>query len=247
MADAGKSKGVQSVETGVAVLQLLAAAGKPLPLGELARGLQTTAPRVHHYLTSLVRAGLAEQDTATGYYKLGTELRRLGLAALAQLDWMQSAQAAVEQAVELTGATGLLTVMGASGVTIVRWVAGTQPIYTTLALGSVLPLTSSASGRVFLAWLSKPELSNHLKALDSSARKAVPTLQTSTRAAGYARAHGELIPGLEAIAVPIFNSQGALQCCIGLVAATTTKSRLSPVALAILRAQAAAASSSLGA
>jgi DNA-binding IclR family transcriptional regulator len=241
-----QAKGIQSVETGVELLQIIARAGRAMALGELARELGTTAPRTHHYLTSLVRAGLVEQDAGTSHYKLGTELRRLGLAALAQLDWMQCAEAALQRAVATTGATGLLTVMGATGVTIVRWFAGVQPIYTTLALGSVLPLTTSASGRVFLAWLSAAELQTSLKALSASERKAVPSWQQSTRELGYARAHGELIPGLDAIAVPVLNAQGCLQCCIGLVAAQHAKPLLTPHALKSLLFEAREASRTLG-
>ena len=64
-------QGVQSVEVGLRLFKVLAAASAPLMLKDLAAAARMPPAKAHRYLVSLSRAGLVEQNSATGLYDLG--------------------------------------------------------------------------------------------------------------------------------------------------------------------------------
>ena len=64
-------QGIQSIEVGAQVLRALEAGRGPMALSEVARHCAMHPAKVHRYLVSLVRAGLASQDARTGQYDLG--------------------------------------------------------------------------------------------------------------------------------------------------------------------------------
>jgi hypothetical protein len=53
---------IQSIEVGAQVLRALEAGRGPMVLSEVARNCAMQPAKVHRYLVSLVRAGLASQD-----------------------------------------------------------------------------------------------------------------------------------------------------------------------------------------
>ncbi len=80
------SGGVQAVEVGAQVLRVLVSAGRPVPLKMVSTATGMPRAKVHRYLVSLVRCGLASQEESTGYYGLGSFAVQAGLSALGTLD-----------------------------------------------------------------------------------------------------------------------------------------------------------------
>jgi DNA-binding IclR family transcriptional regulator len=89
---------------------------------------------------------------------------------------------------------------------------GRPPIVTSLGLGSVLSVLHSATGQIFLAYRPEQELealiAAELEQTDSFDEKTVQRLQDKVRKDGKAGVGGTLIPGLNAVAFPIFDLQG---------------------------------------
>jgi DNA-binding IclR family transcriptional regulator len=92
-----------------------------------------------------------------------------------------------------------------------------------------LPLVKTATGRVFAAFLSQDELGTLLEAECAEARKArlpwgdaarVQHLLEETRKVGLARVEGDLVPGVNAIAAPIFDHKERLAGVIGALGRT---------------------------
>ena len=79
-------RGIQSIEVGGRLLQVLVERGTPMMLRDLAAAGGMPAAKAHRYLVSFIRMGLAEQDTQTGRYDLGEFALRLGLVGLARMD-----------------------------------------------------------------------------------------------------------------------------------------------------------------
>src|SRR5271166_511140 len=156
-------RGIQSVGIGLRVLAALSAESGPATLTEVAKRAELSASQTHRYLASLVGAGMARQDGPNGRYDLGPEAIRVGLAALARIDVFAQSDAAIAAFTQETGRTTLVAVLGPAGPTIVRWHAGPRPVVTSLTVGSVLPLTGSATGRVFLSFLPEEEVPGALK------------------------------------------------------------------------------------
>ncbi|MGQ9370360.1 IclR family transcriptional regulator [Azospirillum sp. ST 5-10] len=210
----GKRKGIQSVETGVGVLDALVRLGRPATLSEIARAADLSASQAHRYLASFVNTGLLRQDPATTLYDLHTGALRLGLAAMARLDLFEEAGRAAQALVEGTGRTVLLAVWADLGPTVIRWYAGNPPVYTTLAIGSHLSLTQSATGRVFLAFQNDTFVADLLQRELVRERTAGPVdldaIRRRVRRDLVAAVDGTLVPGLRAAAAPVFNLQGEL-------------------------------------
>jgi DNA-binding IclR family transcriptional regulator len=226
--DTGASRGVQSVEIGMRIIGALGAATGALSLKALAAAAGLPASNCHRYCVSLVRAGYLRQDSRSNRYDLGPRLIEAGLAALARTDAVAVATEALEGLVDATGHTGQLTIWAAQGPTIIRWIHGRAAVRTSIATGTTLPLLTSATGRVFLAYLPA---------------RQTAALAAQVRASGIGRVAGDHIPGLSAIAAAVFDVHGEPASVLTLLAA---RGGIVPGAADQLRAAASAASSRLG-
>lgn len=206
-----KRAGIQSVEIGMHVLDTLAAMSGPRPLAAIVKGCGLSPSQTHRYLASLTEAGMVQQD-ANGDYDLGPAALRLGLSALARIDVFKIADDKLASFCATTGSTVLLAALGPSGPTIVRWHMGRPPIVTSLGLGSVLSVLHSATGQIFLAFRPEQEVEAlivaELDQSDSLDEKTVQQVKDKVRKDGKAGVGGTLIPGLNAVAFPIFDLQG---------------------------------------
>jgi len=213
---AEKLQGIQSVETGFAVLDALVEGGGPLTLGEVARASHQSLSQARRYLVSLVRCGLAVQDSATGRYDLGSRSLRVGLAALARVEAIDLATSALKELVAKLREGGTLAVWGEEGPTVVRWLRGGGIGVTSLGLGTIFPLLSSASGHVFLTYLASDlteaqlqrELGTH--ALSAELRARIDTIKSGVREAGFGWLKGHFVENIRGAAAPVFDSQGEL-------------------------------------
>jgi DNA-binding IclR family transcriptional regulator len=215
-------KNIQSVETGVRLLEALLAARRPVPLREIADHAGMSRSQAHRYLVSFTNTGVVEQDMNSGLYSLGPMTLQLGLAAMAGLDFLRVSASRLRTAVELTGFTGMLSIWSNRGPVVVRWFDGDPVVAVSLGLGSTLPLTASSAGFVFLSFspLSRvrPLIETDLARHDHAWRGMVAKKVTEVRERGYARTDGSLVPGLAAMAVPVFDFQGWPVAALGLIA-----------------------------
>ena len=217
--------GIQSVEVGFALLDVLAQAPGPLMLRDLAAQADMSAAKAHRYLVSFQRLGLVVQDGATTRYELGPATLRLGLATLSRLDAVKMARERLPALGEQTGQTLALAVWGNHGPTLVHWQESPQAVPVNLRLGDVMPMLSSATGRCFAAFLGHGVGSDQAKVLmaremalaHDTGRKDVPTnaqelqaLIAETQAHGLGRVHNVLLPGISGFCAPVFDADGHL-------------------------------------
>lgn len=217
--------GIQSVEVGFSLLDVLAQAPGPLMLRDLAATAGMSAAKAHRYLVSFQRLGLVVQDGASNRYELGPATLRLGLATLSRLDAVKMARERLPALMEHTGHTLALAVWGNHGPTLVHWLESPLAVPVNLRLGDVMPMLSSATGRCFAAFLGHGVGSDQAKALIeremAQARKAgrqdVPTtraeleaLVRASRKHGMGRVHNVLLPGISGFCAPVFDADGHL-------------------------------------
>ena len=212
--EALKRRSVQSVIVGTALLDALAIATGPLPLRELSRRAGMPPSKARRYLISFLECGLVEQHPATGYYDLGPMTLRLGFAALSRMD---PVRISVERASELSrelDRTTMVAVWSDRGPIIIAWFDSSEILACNLRVGSVLPLTNSASGKLFLAYLpretTRPLVEKAVGQLRerggvslAQARRDIDTLVQQVRAAGVGTTAESLLPGLSAVAAPV--------------------------------------------
>jgi DNA-binding IclR family transcriptional regulator len=219
LADEGddRRRGVQSAEVTLAVLAALGRAPGPVGLTQLAEAVNLAPAKVHRYLVSLIAAGMAVQR-GDGAYDLGPEAGRLGLAAVARVDVVNRAADALPGLVAATGCSAMLSVWGPAGATVVRWEKASPQLITALGVGSVLPLTTSATGLAFLGWLPERLLADRLGIeAPGLTGAALATRQAGLRAGWITRAAGSFIPGLSALAVPVLDLTGRAEAVVTLL------------------------------
>ncbi len=217
--------GIQSVEVGFALLDVLAQAPGPLMLRDLAAQADMSAAKAHRYLVSFQRLGLVVQDGASTRYELGPATLRLGLATLARLDAVKMARERLPALGEQTRQTLALAVWGNHGPTLVHWQESPMAVPVNLRLGDVMPMLSSATGRCFAAFLGHGVGSDRARALiehemaqaRDAGRQDVPgtdaqlqALLAETRQNGLGRVHNVLLPGISGFCAPVFDADGHL-------------------------------------
>ena len=211
--------GIQSVEVGFALLEVLGQSAGPLMLRDLAAAAGMSAAKAHRYLVSFQRLQLVVQDAGTTRYDLGPAALKLGLASLARLDAVKLARERVGPLMEAIGHTVALAVWGNHGPTVVHWEESPQAVTVNLRLGDVMPLLSSATGRCFAAWVSReailPLLKEELSRAQKTGRTDLPANMTEVRALldevrqrGAARVVDTLLPGIVGFCAPVFDSDG---------------------------------------
>ena len=224
-----KRKSIQSVEIGVRVLLALVetGGGEGAFLREVADRSGLSRSQAHRYLLSFVNTGVAEQDERSGRYYLGGLTVRLGLAAMARLDTVRIASEHLEDLLAEMKTTGLLSVWGDYGPTVIRWIDGGIPLFTSLHTGSVLPLQTSSTGILFLTHCS-PEQTRQRVEHERAEGIVVDDLELAAqmeeaRRVGFARTYGTVVPGLAATSVPVLDSQDRLVATMSILARAEQK------------------------
>jgi DNA-binding IclR family transcriptional regulator len=185
----------------------------PRALKDIASAAGMAPSSAHRHLTSLVRAGMAEQHDATGRYDLGPLVIELGLLALARRDPVRLIGSSLEELRDRLDETVFLAVWGNRGPTIVRWEESARAVTVNVRVGSVLPLMKSATGRVFLTWLQPASIAD-LLSREGAAPKQVEFLRRTTCQRGLGCVEGDLLPGVASLSAPVFNHQGDLVAAI---------------------------------
>ncbi len=241
--------GIQSVEIAARILRALAEGGGALPLRDLAAATGMHRGKVHRYLISLARAGLVTREPDFGHYGIGPLAISAGLAGLNRLNPVRLAYEALPSLRDRIGETVVLAVWGERGATVIALEDSARPVTLNVRVGSILPLGTSAIGRVFAAHLPEAVLRPVLaaEAKRAAAAPALARALAAVRRDGVAAVEGTLIPGLNALAAPVFDQRGALVLVLGAVGRRETLSAnpRGPAAAA-LRETAAALSRALG-
>lgn len=217
--------GIQSVEVGFALLDVLAQVPGPLMLRDLAAKAQMSAAKAHRYLVSFQRLGLVVQDNSNTRYELGPATLRLGLATLSRLDAVKMARQRLPALIEATGHTTALAVWGNRGPTLVHWQETPLAMPVSLRLGDVMPLLSSATGRCFAAFnhhgggpdKAAPMIEHELTLARKLGRSDLPStpaqvkaMVKETRQQGLGRVVNVLLPGISGLCAPVLDADGHL-------------------------------------
>ncbi|MCW5772732.1 MAG: IclR family transcriptional regulator [Rhodospirillaceae bacterium] len=206
-------QGVRSVEVGLRLMRHLAERPGPVALKDLAAAAGMPAAKAHRYLVSLIRAGMAEQESESGRYRLGPLALDLGLAALRGVDVLKYGAEAVADLVAAIDETVLLAIWGNKGPVVARWGESSRPVATNVRAGWVMPMVNSATGRCFAAYLPETKTLPLLEAefsLVPNERAKYAARLAEIRAHRLCRVEGDLLRGVAAVAAPVFDHTGGI-------------------------------------
>ena len=222
--------GVQSLEIGLSILDVLIAYNAPMMLKDIAQAMQMHPAKTHRYLVSLIRKNYACK-LDDGRYGLGERVNVLGALgvfgasghiALTQNNLLERLTA-VANAIKDTLNCGVqIAKWFSEGPIIIQSVEPDSPISIITRIGSRMPLTTSATGQLFASYQSdaviKPlvlaewqgkidstKLLSDAEILDKWLQ--FTQLQADIRTQGYATVTGDMLVGVNAITIPVLLPQ----------------------------------------
>ncbi|HVY56600.1 MAG TPA: IclR family transcriptional regulator [Xanthobacteraceae bacterium] len=151
----------QSVSRAIDILNLLADAGEPLGVREIARRLDLAPSNVQRLIKTLAKAGFVEQTEGTLRYKVGYRAFRVGSAFMGQTNLYS---AVMPELYELASRhiTGFLGVLRDRSVLYLATVPSEGTVAVTHRPGSQTHLHSTAMGKALLAEMSDDAIRNLL-------------------------------------------------------------------------------------
>jgi DNA-binding IclR family transcriptional regulator len=220
--------GIQSIEVGAPLLEVLAHAEDSMPLTALSAGAGMTASKAHRYLTSFIRVGLVEQDSDNGRYNLGPMARDVGLAALRRLDVVREAHRTMTALRDKLEENIVLSVWDEGAPAVVRVEENARALSVRVRLGARLPLLSSSTGQVYAAWMSPaiiaPYVEKELAVPDGPAahiglrsKQDVELMVAEVRRRGVSSVVSGVLEGISAVCAPVFRYPNTLAAALTVV------------------------------
>lgn len=221
-------RGVQSVEVGGRILAALVRASRPLMLRELAAMAEIAPAQAHAYLLSFRKLELVDQDPANGRYQLGPFALQLGIARMRSFDPLRIATHAVTAFADEIGLMVTTAVWGTHGPTIIQVQEGNDQVHVNVRPGTVYSITGTATGKVFAAFMPPKVVEAQLAAEfgkgariqgvgTPTSRKDLEAEVTRAKVLGYATTEGKPVTNVNAIAAPVFDSNGQMQLAVTII------------------------------
>src|SRR5690606_36912286 len=129
-------RGVAAAEVVGIILLALRDSPGPAGLKQLSDRTGLSTSRLHHYLVSLEKVGLASLH-AKGLYGLGTFALELGLVAADHLDFQHASAPLLRQVTNETGQSSFFSVGTPRGPLVIRWEQGELPLPVHERLGQL--------------------------------------------------------------------------------------------------------------
>jgi IclR family transcriptional regulator, acetate operon repressor len=214
--DASSSSPLGSVDKALLALERLAAAG-PLgaPLGSLAVDLGLNKTSLHRTLAALRFRGYAEQDPATGDYRLGPAATALGTVYLGEENLPALLAPTLTAVCEASGELIHLGVLSGPEIVYLDKVEPARAVRVWSAIGRRRPAATTALGRALLAFRSTDR--SAMRWYTNAAEDTGPVTEDelwgilrATRARGYATETEENEPGISCLAVPLLRAGHAV-------------------------------------
>lgn len=216
-------RGIQSVEVGGQLLKVLARTGRRMALKDLAREAEMTAAKAHPYLVSFCKLGLMEQDRASGHYGLGPLAIQMGLISLQQADPVRMAVAELPSLAQEIGYTVSIAMWSGHGPVIIRVEEGPTHVYVAMRHGTPASLRHTATGKIFTAFSDPARIAPLLQAeghrLDEP---AFAQELEAIRSQHLSVVENQLLSGVSALAVPVFDGFGQLVLAIAAIGPSVT-------------------------
>jgi len=211
---------LQSVNRALTAVELVADAGE-IGVSELGRQLGVHKATASRLAATLAEHGFVERDPVTERYRLGYALVALAGAAMSNLDLVRTARPILEELAERTHETVNLGVLAGDAVVYLDQVTGTRSVVAVNWVGRRTRLHDTSNGKVLLAFAGEAEVD---RVLSGTLERATPrtivdpdelrSQLAAVRERGWAQTLEELEDGLNAVAAPVRDADGAVAAAI---------------------------------
>jgi IclR family pca regulon transcriptional regulator len=213
-ATAGSKQHLQSLERGIAVIQVFSHEHPSLTLSEVARLTGMTRATARRILLTLEKLGHVRSDGRR--FSLTPRVLTLGWAYLSSLNLWEIAQPLMEDLVQETHESCSAATLDLPDIVYVARVPTRRIMTIALGVGTRLPAHATSMGRVLLADLPQAELDAYLSDYELEqftphtivAPNALLVAVAEVREQGWALVDQELEIGLRSVAAPIRGANG---------------------------------------
>jgi DNA-binding IclR family transcriptional regulator len=192
-------------------------------LTDICKDVEISRSKGHTILNTLVKSGLVEKSPVTKTYSLGPSLIFLSRRFLDNLDLAEVVSPITSSIAHGTNGTAIFGLIREKSVFVIAKHEGNQNIGFTVRLGYRFPLTLGAHGKAILAFMPDAEreklLAGKIYCHGDPSRLDMERLRrelAECRVNGYACDIGEVTPGLNAVAAPVFGLNDEMVGCIEL-------------------------------
>lgn len=222
--------------------------------GDLALGITDLATRthlpktiVHRLVVTLAANGFLERDASSQKYRVGPMAFRVGTCFLRGRQLETEALPVMRKVVDKCGHPSHLAVLHEDEGIIVAIVDNPLPVKVMVGLGQRRDLHATAVGKAMLAFQPFEEIQAILRRITLTrrtpwtmcSRRALLRELERIRRQGYAFNDQEATLGIQAIAAPIFEVDGAVRAALGIPFPVNTVPRSDIGRLAALTIEAA--------
>lgn len=211
-----------SSERSLRLLSVLAHQGRPMSLAELIEALNLPKATVHRMCMQLMECGFVSRDLNERDFVVGPALRKLALDTLNHGSLRGLRHEVLAGLLAQVGETCNFTTLDGAGVLYLDRVEAPWPWRLTLDVGAHVPLHCTASGKLFLAFMSAKQREAMLRTLDLQpiTEHSIATVEALRkecniiRERGYAFDREEFVLGLVAIAIPVRDASGEVRAAL---------------------------------
>lgn len=210
--DENSTRYVRSVDRALDVLETLARAGRPLPLGSIVRQVGIPKSTGLNIIRTLVRRQLLERY-GDSCYRIGPGVALLVGGNAPPVDLPRVVRPHLEALAKATRETIVLAALDGALLRTLDKINSSEPIQYVTSVGGVRPLHCTSGGKIALAFESADFLEDYIDRVGLSRhtdRTITQPLElrnelAMARTRGYAISNGELFPDLMGLAAPILD------------------------------------------
>jgi IclR family KDG regulon transcriptional repressor len=226
---------LSSVANAILLMKTFSDEESEMGISALAERLGLAKSTVHRLASTLVEAGMLEQNKETGKYRLGLSVFELGSLVRRRLDVSLEAKPWLMTLREQTGETVDLSILDHGGVVCVNFLESKKVNRITSGIGLRKPVHCTAEGKALIAFRSPAVIDRIIGA--GLERRTVRTITDPEalqaelaviRSQGYATDDEEYETGVRGIAAPIRDDTGKSVAAVGVAgpAQRLTKAQL---------------------
>lgn len=208
---------LSSVANSIRLIKAFSDSEYEIGISNLAKRLGLAKSTVHRLASTLIEAGMLEQNSDTGRYRLGLSLFELGSLVRRKMDVSSEAKPYLKTLREKTGETVHLAILDHASVLFINNLESEHAVRMSVNVGVRAPAHCTAVGKALLAYQPTETLEQVIRdGMRSSTPKTIIDSAelrqdlATVRARGYAIDDEELETGLRCIAAPIRDHSGSV-------------------------------------
>ena len=211
-----------STERSLRLLSTLANQGKGMSLAQLADALELPKATAHRLTAHLLETGFIAKAQDDRYFEIGPAMRRMAFDTLNNDTARGLRHAVLADLVAQVKETCNFTTLDGAEVMYLDRVEASWPWRLTLDVCVHVPIHCTASGKLFLALMAKETRESMLQtlALERMTEHTITSADALLKECvaigkqGYSLDRQEFIPGLIALAVPVYDRDTQLRGAI---------------------------------